>query len=76
MNIDGINTLACIYGLDEVKGDVKIYPLPHMPVIKDLVVDAGLMTAEKVSQVLSPERLSGMVPLTGPLTLPVVPPAG
>ncbi len=26
MNIDGINTLACIYGLDEVKGDVKIYP--------------------------------------------------
>ncbi|WP_372838384.1 2Fe-2S iron-sulfur cluster-binding protein, partial [Phaeovulum sp.] len=27
MNIDGINTLACIYGLDEIKGDVKIYPL-------------------------------------------------
>jgi succinate dehydrogenase / fumarate reductase iron-sulfur subunit len=24
MNIDGINTLACIYGLDEVKGDVRI----------------------------------------------------
>ena len=39
MNIDGINTLACIYGLDEVKGDVKIYPLPHMPVIKDLIPD-------------------------------------
>ena len=29
MNIDGINTLACIYGMDEIKGDVKIYPLPH-----------------------------------------------
>jgi aspartate ammonia-lyase len=42
--------------------------------IKDLVVEAGLMTSEKVSQVLSPERLSGMVPLTGPLTLPIVPP--
>jgi len=42
--------------------------------IKDLVVEAGLMTPEKVSQVLSPERLSGMVPLTGPLTLPIVPP--
>ncbi len=39
MNIDGINTLACIYGLDEIKGDVKIYPLPHMPVVKDLVPD-------------------------------------
>lgn len=42
--------------------------------IADLVIDAGLMTADKVAQVLSPERLSGMVPLTGPLTLPVVPP--
>ena len=39
MNIDGINTLACIYGLDEIKGDVRIYPLPHMPVIKDLIPD-------------------------------------
>merc|ERR1712093_606801 len=39
MNIDGINTLACIYGLDEVKGDVKIYPLPHMSVVKDLIPD-------------------------------------
>ncbi len=42
--------------------------------IKDLVVDAGLMTEEKVASVLSPERLSGMVAFTGPLTLPVVPP--
>jgi succinate dehydrogenase / fumarate reductase iron-sulfur subunit len=39
MNIDGINTLACIYGMDEIKGDVKIYPLPHMPVVKDLIPD-------------------------------------
>ncbi|MFN6942675.1 MAG: 2Fe-2S iron-sulfur cluster-binding protein, partial [Parvibaculum sp.] len=39
MNIDGANTLACTKGIDEVKGDVKIYPLPHMPVIKDLVPD-------------------------------------
>ncbi len=42
--------------------------------IKDLVVEAGLMTPEKVAQVLSPERLSGMVPLTGPLILPDLPP--
>lgn len=39
MNIGGSNTLACICGMDEVKGDVAIYPLPHMPVVKDLVPD-------------------------------------
>jgi succinate dehydrogenase / fumarate reductase iron-sulfur subunit len=39
MNIDGTNTLACTKGMDEVKGAVKIYPLPHMPVVKDLVPD-------------------------------------
>lgn len=39
MNIDGTNTLACTKATDEVKGDVKIYPLPHMDVVKDLVPD-------------------------------------
>jgi succinate dehydrogenase / fumarate reductase iron-sulfur subunit len=39
MNIDGGNTLACTKGIDECAGTVKIYPLPHMPVIKDLVPD-------------------------------------
>ncbi len=39
MNIDGTNTLACLKGLDEVSGPVKVYPLPHMPVVKDLVPD-------------------------------------
>lgn len=39
MNIDGRNTLACTKGMDEIKGDVKIYPLPHLPVVKDLVPD-------------------------------------
>ncbi len=39
MNIDGTNTLACLKGIDEVKGDVKVSPLPHMPVVKDLVPD-------------------------------------
>ena len=39
MNIDGTNTLACLKPIDEVKGDVTITPLPHMPVIKDLVPD-------------------------------------
>ena len=36
MNINGKNTLACLTPITE---DVKIYPLPHMPIIKDLVCD-------------------------------------
>jgi len=36
MNIDGTNTLACLKSIDDVKGDVKIFPLPHMPVVKTL----------------------------------------
>ena len=39
MNIDGVNTLACTKPIMEVKGKVRIFPLPHMPVIKDLVPD-------------------------------------
>jgi succinate dehydrogenase / fumarate reductase iron-sulfur subunit len=39
MNIDGTNTLACLKPIDEVKGEVQITPLPHMPVVKDLVPD-------------------------------------
>lgn len=39
MNIDGKNTLACTKAIDDVKGDIHISPLPHMPVLKDLVPD-------------------------------------
>lgn len=39
MNIDGSNTLACTMAIEDVSGDVKIYPLPHQPVVKDLVSD-------------------------------------
>ncbi len=39
MNIDGTNTLACLQAIEDVKGPVKIYPLPHMEVVKDLVPD-------------------------------------
>jgi len=38
-NIDGKNTLACITRITDIDGDVRIYPLPHMPVVKDLVAD-------------------------------------
>ena len=46
MNIDGTNTLACTKGIDEVKGSVNIYPLPHMDVIKDLVPDLSNFYAQ------------------------------
>lgn len=49
MNIDGTNTLACIKPIDEIKGDVKIYPLPHMDVVKDLVPDLSLAYAQHAS---------------------------
>jgi len=39
MNIDGTNTLACTKPIADVKGDVKINPLPHLPVVKDIVPD-------------------------------------
>lgn len=39
MNIDGTNTLACLKPMDSIDGVINIYPLPHMPVVKDLVAD-------------------------------------
>jgi succinate dehydrogenase / fumarate reductase, iron-sulfur subunit len=49
MNIDGTNTLACTKGIAEVKGAVKIYPLPHMLVVKDLVPDLTGFYAQHAS---------------------------
>lgn len=46
MNIDGTNTLACTKAIDEVKGDAKVTPLPHMPVVKDLVPDLNHVYAQ------------------------------
>jgi len=40
VNINGLNTLACTQSCSDLgKGDVQIFPLPHMPVVKDLVTD-------------------------------------
>jgi len=39
MNIAGANTLACTKGMDDIEGHISVYPLPHMPVVKDLVPD-------------------------------------
>ena len=49
MNVDGSNTLACTLPIEDVKGDVKIYPLPHMPVVKDLVPDLTNFYAQYAS---------------------------
>ncbi len=49
MNIDGTNTLACTKDCDEIKGEVKVYPLPHMSVIKDLVPDMTHFYAQYAS---------------------------
>ena len=49
MNIDGKNGLACTTGMDEVKGDVSITPLPHMEVVKDLVPDLTNFYAQYAS---------------------------
>ena len=38
MNIDGTNTLACLCKVSDAP-KMKIYPLPHMYVLKDLVPD-------------------------------------
>jgi succinate dehydrogenase / fumarate reductase iron-sulfur subunit len=47
MNIDGVNTLACTTHIDDIKAaEVRIYPLPHMPVVKDLVPDLGQAYAQ------------------------------
>ena len=49
MNIDGTNTLACTKANTDVNGEIKIYPLPHMPVIKDLVPDLTHFYAQYAS---------------------------
>jgi succinate dehydrogenase / fumarate reductase iron-sulfur subunit len=52
MNIDGTNTLACTRAIEDCgsgKGEVPIYPLPHMEVVKDLVPDLTHFYAQYAS---------------------------
>ena len=40
MNIDGVNNLACLAAINlDTNKETKIWPLPHMYVVKDLVPD-------------------------------------
>ncbi len=49
MNIDGVNTLACTLPIESIKGPVRIFPLPHLPVVKDLVPDLSHFFAQYAS---------------------------
>jgi succinate dehydrogenase / fumarate reductase, iron-sulfur subunit len=49
MNINGTNTLACTSTLSDYKGDIFLYPLPHMHVVKDLVPDMNNFYAQYAS---------------------------
>ncbi|MEX1993342.1 MAG: succinate dehydrogenase iron-sulfur subunit [Steroidobacteraceae bacterium] len=49
MNIDGLNTLACTKPIEAIRGDVRVFPLPHLPVVKDLVPDLTQFYAQYAS---------------------------
>jgi succinate dehydrogenase / fumarate reductase iron-sulfur subunit len=49
MNINGTNTLACTKAIDSIEGPVKIFPLPHMEVVKDLVPNLNPVYAQYAS---------------------------
>ena len=49
MNIDGVNGLACTSYINHLPDEVYIYPLPHRPVIKDLVPDVKDIYAQLAS---------------------------
>ena len=49
MNIDGINTLACTQPIKDISGDIVVNPLPHLPVVKDLVPDMAHFYAQYAS---------------------------
>ncbi len=49
MNIDGTNTLACIKPIEDITGKVKIFPLPHMEVVRDLIPDLGKLYKQYAS---------------------------
>ncbi len=50
MNIGGRNTLACTHAWEDVPGKVvQVSPLPHQPVVKDLVPDLSMFYAQYAS---------------------------
>jgi succinate dehydrogenase / fumarate reductase, iron-sulfur subunit len=46
MNMNGKNGLACLQPMEDLSGRIRIYPLPHLRVIKDLVPDLSTFYAQ------------------------------
>jgi succinate dehydrogenase / fumarate reductase, iron-sulfur subunit len=46
MNVNGKNSLACTKAISDYSGTIKIYPLPHLDVVKDLVPDMSHFYAQ------------------------------
>jgi succinate dehydrogenase / fumarate reductase iron-sulfur subunit len=46
MNINGLNGLACTTSMHDLPAEIRIYPLPHLPVVKDLVGDLSNFYAQ------------------------------
>ena len=49
MNVNGKNSLVCIKAIEDYEGTIKIFPLPHMDVVKDLVADMTNFFAQYAS---------------------------
>ena len=49
MNVNGKNTLVCTKAIEDYEGTIKIFPLPHMDVVKDLVADMTNFFAQYAS---------------------------
>ena len=49
MNVNGKNILVCTTAIEDYEGTIKIFPLPHMDVIKDLVADMTNFFAQYAS---------------------------
>ncbi|MXP42395.1 succinate dehydrogenase iron-sulfur subunit [Altererythrobacter soli] len=49
MNMNGRNGLACTTAMEDLKGEIRITPLPHMEVVKDLVPDFSHFYAQYAS---------------------------
>src|SRR5438045_5661872 len=63
LNIAGTNTLACTRAIEDCgSGDIPIYPLPHMPVVKDLVPDLTHFYAQYASIKPLPQTHSAPAP--------------
>ena len=60
MNIDGVNTLACTRVISDIKKDIRIYPLPHTKVVKDLVPDLSHFYAQYAA--IKPWMQAGSTP--------------